>query len=346
MRLSIRGDGPVERVALAAGLGPFPLALAFHGMAAARAVMAGEELGLYARLARGPATAAELGPGEGVAHLLDALEGLGLLRRASGGRYALSRRAAPWLDPASPTCVADFLRFNRWQWDWWTRLDEVIAGKAPPFDLHRLPPEHPVWPLYARAMLALARVAAPEVARAVRLPRSAAKLLDIGGGHGLYAAEICARRRGLSAVVVDLPGAAREGRALLGALRPGAPVSFVEGDALAGELPEEVDAIYCGQMVRHLSPAQLAALLARFHRVLRPGGTVNVLDTFAPGGEGDPTSGDPLVALHYHLVSGVARFSSLDVERWMREAGFRRLRRGRIRRLPGSTLLSAERAAG
>ncbi len=341
MRLSIRGDGPVERAALAAGLGPFPLALAFHGMAAARVVMAGEELGLYAKLARGPATAAELG-GAGMEHLLEALVGLGLLRRG-GGKYRLARRAARWLDPASPTCIGDFLRLNRVQWAWWTRLDEVVSGRLPPFDLHRLPPEDPVWPLYARAMLALARIAAPEVARSVRVPRGAASLLDVGGGHGLYAAEICARRRGLRATVVDLPGAAREGRALLRSLRPDAPVAFLEADALAAELPEGTDAIYCGQLVRHFTPEQVAALLARFHRALRAGGTVNVLETFSPGAEGEP--GDPLVALHYHLVSGVARFSAADAGRWLREAGFRSIRQARIRRLPGATLLSAERAA-
>ncbi|HYV50163.1 MAG TPA: class I SAM-dependent methyltransferase [Myxococcaceae bacterium] len=331
MRLSIRGDGPVERAALAAGLGPFPLALAFHGMAAARAVMAGEELGLYARLARGPAAAAELG-GAGVEHLLEALAGLGVLRRDRASRYRLARRAARWLDPASPWCIGDFLKLNRAQWDWWARLDEVVAGKVPPFDLHRLPPEDPIWPLYGRAMRVLARIAAPEVARAVKVPRSAARLLDVGGAHGLYAAAICKRHRGLRAVVMDLPGAVREARAV------GAPVDFIEGDALAGELPE-ADVIYCGQLVRHFAPEQVAALFARFHRALARGGTVNVLDTFSGDG------GDPLVALHYHLVSGVARYTADDAGRWLREAGFRDLRRARVRRLPGATLLSARRAA-
>lgn len=316
----------MERAALAAGLGPFPLALAFHGMAAARAVVAGEELGIYARLARGPLPAPELG-GAGVEHLLDALVELGVLRRDSASRYRLARRAARWLDPASPTCIGDFLRFNRVQWDWWTRLDEVVAGKIPPFDLHRLPPEDPIWPLYGRAMRALARIAAPEVARAVKVPRPAARLLDVGGAHGLYAAAICARHPGLRAVVVDLPGAVRASLE---------PVEFLEGDALSIELPQ-ADAIYCGQLVRHFAPEQVAALFARFHRALRPGGTVNVLDTFP--------AGDPLVALHYHLVSGVARFTADDAGRWLREAGFRGLRRARIRRLPGATLLSARRAA-
>src|SRR6185295_15166391 len=113
---------------------------------------------------------------------------------------------------------------------------------------------------------------------------------------------------------------------------------FIEGDALAGELPE-ADVIYCGQLVRHFAPEQVAALFARFHRALARGGTVNVLDTFSGDG------GDPLVALHYHLVSGVARYTADDAGRWLREAGFRDLRRARVRRLPGATLLSARRAA-
>ena len=60
MRLGLKADNLLERVADWFNLAPKPLAHAFFWMMAARTLMAGERLGVFAALAQGEATVEEL----------------------------------------------------------------------------------------------------------------------------------------------------------------------------------------------------------------------------------------------------------------------------------------------
>ena len=53
-------------------------------------------------------------------------------------------------------------------------------------DIHGFAPEDPRWRDYIHAMHQLARLAAPEVAGAIPLPRGAKHVLDLGGAHGWF----------------------------------------------------------------------------------------------------------------------------------------------------------------
>ncbi|MFP2931183.1 methyltransferase dimerization domain-containing protein, partial [Pyxidicoccus sp. 3LG] len=78
MRLGLKADNLLERVADWFNLAPQPLAHAFFGMMASRTLMAGARLGVYGQLAEGPASAEalaerlKLSP-EGTRTLLEAL---------------------------------------------------------------------------------------------------------------------------------------------------------------------------------------------------------------------------------------------------------------------------------
>lgn len=54
-------------------------------------------------------------------------------------------------------------------------------------------------------MRALARLSADEVVRRVPVPGNARAMLDVGGGHGHYAATFCRRYSRLQATILDLP---------------------------------------------------------------------------------------------------------------------------------------------
>jgi protein-L-isoaspartate O-methyltransferase len=68
-------------------------------------------------------------------------------------------------------------------------LDEVtrsgqVAGH------HDAPPGDPYWRRYISGQLDLARLIAAEVVRKLQLPGDPRSLLDIGGGHGWYSAQL------------------------------------------------------------------------------------------------------------------------------------------------------------
>nr|AYM52759.1 methyltransferase type 12 [Archangium disciforme] len=344
MRLGLKADNLLERVADWFNLAPQPLAHAFFGMMASRTLMAGVRLGVYAALAEGAAPAEvlaerlRLSP-EGTRTLLEALVACEAVERQRDGRYRLAPRAKRWLDPRSPKYVGAFLEFNYAQWDWWSQLEGVVrSGQA--VDIHHFAPDDARWRDYIHAMHQLARLAAPEVAAAIPLPRGAKRLLDLGGAHGWYAAELCLRHRGLKATVLDLEGSARVGRDIITSAGLSHLVTHREGDLLTAELGGPYDAVLLFQVMHHLSPAQNVALLRRVRGALGARGTLAVLEYLREDIQ-DPASSAPLIGLHYFLTSGAAAYTPAEVEGFLDDAGFRIEQARPIRHLPLQTLLLA-----
>jgi 2-polyprenyl-3-methyl-5-hydroxy-6-metoxy-1,4-benzoquinol methylase len=343
VRVGFKADNLLERVADWFNLAPVPVVQVFFGMMASRTLMAGVRLGVYAALAEGPATAEalaerlKLSP-DGTRALLEGLVSCEALKRKRG-RYQLDERARRWLDPRSPQYVGAFLEFNYAQWDWWNQLETIVrTGQAA--NIHGLAPDDPRWRDYIHAMHQLARLAAPEVASAIPVPRGAKHVLDLGGAHGWFSAELCQQHRGLKATVLDLEGSARVGREIIASAGLSHLVTHREGNILTTELEGPYDVVLLFQVMHHLSPAQNVSLLRRVRAALVPGGTLAVLDYLREDMEAPP-SASALIGLHYFLTSKAAAYSPAELEGFLDDAGFRVKSTQTVRRLPLQTLLLA-----
>ena len=218
MRLALRGANPVEWLALRAGVVPTAAAEAWGGVGLSAILIAAVRTGMTTRLAQQPSTAADLAADLGLDPvptrlLLDCLRSGGHVT-VRAGRYQLSRSSRRWLDPESGLSVAQYVAGTSDYWAWWSELDEVTRNGQPARH-HDAPPSDPYWRRYIRGQLELARLSADEVARKLRLPGDPRSLLDIGGGHGWYSAQLCRRYPRLTATVLDLPGSTAIGREII-----------------------------------------------------------------------------------------------------------------------------------
>jgi SAM-dependent methyltransferase len=345
MRLRLRGESPVERAALRAGMVPTPAVEAFGATAAAGVLIAAVRLGVTAALVRRARSAsdlaADLGLDSGVtALMLDCLRSTGLLT-ARGGRYRVARSARRWLDPDSPVAVTNFVAACADYGPWWGRLPEV-ARSGVPIHHHDAPADSDYWPRYMLGQRDLARLSAGLVARRLPVPAGATALLDIGGGHGTYSRELCGRHPGLHATVLDLPGSARAAQAIADGNRHADRVRFVAGDALADDLGGPYDVVLCFNLVHHLREADIPRLFERVHDALRPGGIVCVLDGFAPR-SGRTTATTAYLSLFMYLSSGSRMYPTEALHGWLDPARFTPPRRLPMRRLPGLALYTSHR---
>ncbi len=110
-------------------------------------------------------------------------------------------------------------------------------------------------------------------------PEAGERVLDIGSGPGLMAAELAAavgaagRVDGIDVSDSMLAIANEQQRA-----ESSAPIAFTAGEAVAVPFAEETfDAVLSTQVYEYVS--DIAAALAQAHRVLRPGGRIVILDT-------------------------------------------------------------------
>jgi hypothetical protein len=347
MRLSLRGANPAEWLALRAGLVPTAAAEAWAGMALSGVLIAAVRSGVTARLADKPASAEELAAQLSLDPLptrllLDCLRSAGHVSYRAG-RYELSRSSRRWLDPGSRLSVAAFVAANTDYWTWWSGLDEATRTGRP-VGHHDTAPDDPYWRRYITGQLDLARLSAPEVARKLRLPREARTLLDIGGGHGWYSAQLCLRHPGLTATVLDLPGSAAIGREIIDRAGLADRVRHQDGNAVTAELGHGYDGVLCFNLIHHLTEDEIVGLFAKIHAALAPGGSLAVMDAFAEPSRRKSAAAN-FLGLFVYLSSGSQIYPPARLHGWLREAGFAAPRRISILRIPGQAMYVAAKSS-
>jgi hypothetical protein len=212
------------------------LMLDFLGAQAFRAVCVAVKLGVFDALSGGRLTAAETArridaDGRGTTLLLEALEALGYVKKKDG-LYVNTPMTTRWLLRNSPTSLAGGIPFfESMVFERWGRLDESIRlGKPAVRGSEWLGQSQDRWRIYQEGMMAIARMAADEVVGKVKLPPAARRLLDVGGGHGLYSIKFCRRYPDLSATVFNVPQALELARETIAAEGMGDRVTVQEGD--------------------------------------------------------------------------------------------------------------------
>ncbi len=348
MKLDVRAESLIEHVALWLGLAPTPLIETHIAATLARTVVAGVKLGFFDCLGEGPLTHTEIAARCGVDQaaarlLLDALVACSYLTLARGC-YGLKPKSRKWLLRDSPNSIRDKVLLQAIEWGWLAQLEDFVrTGRPINFHTEMSADDRD---LYHRSMRALAGIAGREVAWRTPVPRDAALMLDLGGSHGHYAAEICRRHPGLRAQVLDLRNAIDMAAPLLAAEAMGDRVVHLPGDVLQADLgAQRYDLIFMANLAHHLDRAENQALAVRAMRALRPKGFFVIQE---PVRVDDPERGGQtaaLLGLYFALQSrpNVNTWSIAEMADWQSRAGLRPRRPVPLRTAPGWILQAAQR---
>src|SRR5215510_11947847 len=197
-------------------LTPVPLMQISTGFWAFKTLAAANELDVFTRLAGGAETTAEelareLGIEQRPAEmLLTGCASLGLLERRDHG-YRNTAVSERYLVRGTPYYFGGLVTmFDRRLYPGWAKLTEAIRTNRPT----TWDPEHErsmferedaaVLETFWEAMHSLSGFTARTLGDAIDLD-AATRLLDVGGGSGAFAIELCRRYPSLSATVFDLP---------------------------------------------------------------------------------------------------------------------------------------------
>lgn len=313
-----------------------------------RAVIAGVRLGVFDALEGRPATANEVAErtgadSRGTQSLLDALVSLRYLRKR-GDRYENRPTAARWLVSARDPDFVEATRFLEMAaFDLWSDLERSVRSGSPERPIYAwLEGDADRSAAFQTWTRWIASQAASEIVRRVPLAGGPHRLLDVGGGHGRYAAAFCRAYLDLTAVVFDLPTALESARDLLEDPSLKDRVELSAGDFLADSLGEEFDLVLIINIVHGLSADQNRQLLKRVRSAMRPGGTVVIAEQFAGRAPGPAVHAiQRLLDLNYHVALGGRTYRFADAAVWLTEAGFSRPRRVNMRSAPGTSLAIA-----
>jgi SAM-dependent methyltransferase len=338
MKIGLIPETLLERIALASGQVPIPIAHVLGGTILARTLMAAVRLGVFEALIAQPLNASEVAAACGAdpyatQKLLDALVSSGYLAHQDA-RYSLEPVSRKWLLKDSPTSLYDAICFECVEWEWLGQLEQFIRdGK--PLDFHAMM-NADQWALYQRGMRAIAGIGADEVARRLPTPARARDMLDIGGSHGYFSVALCRRHPALRATVLDLPEAIEYAAPLLAREQMGDRVVHRAGNALTEDLGVELfDLVLISQLVHHFDDATNRALVQRVARALRPGGYLIIVEAIR---HQFPTEGGQLAGLldlYFAFTSKSGTWSFAEMVSWQQDAGLIPRKPIRFLKLPG-----------
>jgi C-methyltransferase len=282
-----------------------PLMQLMQGYQATALLRTGVELGVFDRLAGGPATAAavasSVGADErGVRILLDALTALGLLE-GDGEGYRLSPLSAAYLVSSGPAYLGSLTRIFSADhlWERFRGLSGAVRRGGAVTEDHAETPMHPWWEEFAASVGGMAAGAAPTLAAAVAPwagGRDRLDVLDVACGNGMYGYTVALQQPQARVWSLDWPNVLATTRGVAEKLGVADRVEYISGDMFEMPLGGPYDLVVMSHVLHHFDEDRCLTLLRRVAEVTRRGGRIAIQDFV-------PTGGDPARDVPAHLFS-------------------------------------------
>jgi SAM-dependent methyltransferase len=292
---------------------------------------------VFGRLATGPVSFDELRSALGLAErpanvLFTALRAMGLLSRDGSGRHCLTDLARGHLVSGSPHDVSGYVALAADSPGVQTLVQRLRsnrpAGSEPEGTgaafIFREGIESAMEQEEAARRLTLAlagraRNVAPVLAQRCPLDE-ATRLLDVGGGTGLYAIAWLQAHPRLRAVVWDRPAVLKVAGELAREQGVADRLECVPGDMFVDPVPAECDVALLSNVLHDWDVPQCRALIGRLAEALPAGGRLLIHDVFLDDDLGGPLPIALYSAALFCLTEGRA-YSAAEYRAWLTEAG-------------------------
>jgi predicted O-methyltransferase YrrM len=222
------------------------------------------------------------------------------------------------------------------RWHTWSSLTACVQSGSTQVQPGERGPE---WTeAFIQAMAARARVQAPETVRLVGCD-GVGRMLDLGGGPGIFALAFASANPHLRAEILDLPEVVPMARRNIEEAGLGGQVTARAGD-LREPLPAAAyDLILVSAICHMLDEQDNRALFGRLAQGLAPGGRVVIRDFLMDDDRTSPRDG-ALFALNMLVGTRAgSTYTEAEYRLWLAEAGL-----GAVTRPEGAELLLAARA--
>ena len=314
------------------------------GFMAAKMLFAATELGIFEQLAAEPATV------EGLAERLavplmtlrivcDAMVALGILT-CTEGRYANTAAATRYLAGLNPdTDLRPFMRMrDRFSYPRWETLEAAVRAGRGVLGSREFADAEEVR-IHAKGVEGFTRQAARALSQVYDFARHE-RLIDIGGGRGIFLTEIADKYKEIGLTLFELPAVTEVARRHLENGVHANRIEIVAGDFLHDPIPEGYDALLLANVVHVLSEQTNRMLMRSLRARVEAGARILLVDFFMNDERTEPLFA-ALMSGEFLIFDGEGRaYAENECRDWLGNCGWRPLER---RALTGpSSLLVAE----
>ena len=169
---------------------------------------------------------------------------------------------------------------------------------------------------------------APAIVKLINL-KGVKRVLDVGGGSGIFSMAFVRARKGITAVIFDLPDVITLAKGYIDAENLGSLISVVGGDYTADPLVHGFDLVFLSAIIHSNSPEINKQLFRKAFEALNPDGRLVVLDYIMNDDRTSPAAG---AYFSLNMLVGTREgdtFTESEVRSWMEEAGFKKISKSR-----------------
>lgn len=297
---------------------------------ACRILLTAAELDLFTKLKKRPSTLHELCRQEGwnsraLRILVDALVSTGLLSKTSDGLYGVHRQIAAVLGQGGENSILPLVLHRGRMWRTWYHLTEIVrTGENPNFRNWEPPPATEM-EAYIGAMHIEGRKLAKDIAASLDL-EPYRRLLDLGGGSGVYTLAFLKKAPHMTATLFDRPSVVELARKLMRESDYFHRVQFVAGDYAADELPARHDLALLSAIVHTHARELNQDLFRRTYESLESGGMILIRDYFMDESRTIPSEGAIFAVNLLASTRSGESYTFEEVRHDLERAGFRNVR--------------------
>lgn len=254
--------------------------------------------------------------------LLNALSVLRFLDKKNG-KFSNTSESGKYLVKGEPEYMAGIMHQVH-LWDTWTTLTDCVKEGTSVIDRPENVNDRDSGYLEAfiGAMHYRARENAMESIGRINL-ENVRRVLDVGGGSGVFALAFVRAGEDLTATVFDLPNVIPITRKYIREAQMDKKIDTAEGDYNADQLPAGYDIVFLSAIVHSNSHQENRQLISKCADSLNPGGRIIIKDQVMKDSRIEPASG-ALFALNM-LVNTRAgdTYTEKEMKEWFDHAGIR-----------------------
>lgn len=257
--------------------------------------------------------------------LLNALAAIGALSKQDN-RFFNTPATQQYLVAGSPDYARPALMHTVHLFDSWATLTECVR-KGTAVRKPGVEAQDPQWTEnFIEAMHWRAQNDAADLARIARA-QDVKRMLDVGGGSGVYSIAFAKANPELRAEILDLEPVTRIAVRHIRAEAPESRVTTRIGDLTRDEFGAGYDLILLSAICHMLDPQENLDLLRRCFRALSPGGRVLIRDFILEPGKTAPPHAAIFAINMLVGTKGGSTYTEEEYASWLREAGFAEARR-------------------
>jgi len=262
--------------------------------------------------------------------LMNALVGLGLLKKDRKGKYSLTPESGAFLLSKKPGTHAGFFGTIAPQLiSRWLRLPDIVREGRPAVAVNQETEGTEFFSQLVENIIPMSYPPAQTLGDHLKLTKAKneIRVLDLGAGSGIWGIALAQKSPRVQVTAVDWAGMIPMTKRITQEFGVGDRFNYVEGDMLEANFGSGYDIATLGHILHSEGEDRSRRLLAKTFRALKSGGTIAIAEWLV---NDDRTKPLPSLMFAVQMLVNTEKgdtFSFNEIKNWLEDAGFKKVRK-------------------